>query len=275
MFEIALNTSTLRNWDLGLEEKIDITAKAGYSGIEPWIGELQGYQEHGGALEDIRKRIDDAGLTVVGAIGFIPWGAVVAAERVKALEQAKREMALVAEIGGNRMAAPPCGPIGESSLDELGERYATFLDGVEGTGVKPDLELWGFAERLFNLSELLYVASAAGQREVTLLLDTYQIYKGGGPFEPLALLNGKSLGGWHANDYPALPGRKEIADPDRVFPGDGVAPLRNIYRTLHRIGYEGHLSLELFRQDYGSDDPLEVARMGFAKTKRSVEMAFA
>ena len=54
-----------------------------------------------------------------------------------------------------------------------------------------------------------------------------------------------------------------------------MAPLHWIYRTLHRIGYQGYLSLELFRERYASDDPLEVARTGLRKTKASVRAAFA
>lgn len=274
MFRIALNTSTLRNWDLSLEEKIDITARAGYTGFEPWLSELIDFRENGGKLKDICNRLSDRGLTVVGAIGFIDWAASEGTARRSAHEQAKQEMEMVSEIGGNRMAAPPSGKIGDPSLEELGDRFGAYLDAVSGTGVTPDLELWGFCKRLFNMSELLYVASAVRGRAVTVLLDTYQLYKGGGPLEPLALLNGRSLGGFHANDYPASPPRTVIADPDRIFPGDGIAPLRFIYRMLRRIGYEGFLSLELFRKDYGSDNPLEVARTGYEKTLESMEKAF-
>ena len=61
-----------------------------------------------------------------------------------------------------------------------------------------------------------------------------------------------AIGLFHVNDYPAKPARSEISDADRIFPGDGVAPLHWIYRTLHRIGYHGYLSVELFRERYVS-----------------------
>ena len=267
MFDIALNTSTLRNRDLDLKEKVDIAAKAGYKGIEPWIKELQLHQDKGGNLSDIRQRIEDAGLTVVGAIGFIPWGADDEGERARSWQQAKQEADLVRRIGGTRMAAPPCGDLGDPSLDKMARRFADLLDAVTDTGVTFDLELWGFAKRLFNLSELLYIAAAVVPRKVSVLLDTYQIYRGGGGFEALSLLNGKIIGGWHGNDYPKNPGRTDITDKDRVFPGDGVAPLNYIYSTLNKIGFKGHISLELFMKDYGCNDPLEVARLGYEKTK--------
>ena len=76
---------------MSLEEKIEITAEAGYQGIEPWVRELQSHVDGGGNLRDIRKRIEDLGLSVVGAIGFIPWGVADADQRSKARKQALRE----------------------------------------------------------------------------------------------------------------------------------------------------------------------------------------
>ena len=59
----ALNTSTLRGQKLSVTEQIEITAKAGYDGIEPWIGDLQRYADEGGSLTDLKKKIEDLGLT--------------------------------------------------------------------------------------------------------------------------------------------------------------------------------------------------------------------
>ena len=58
----------------------------------------------------------------------------------------------------------------------------------------------------------------------------------------------------HMNDYPARPPRSEISDADRVFPGDGVAPLGLMLRTLHENGFNGFLSLEVFNRDYWRQD---------------------
>ena len=60
----ALNMSTIRGQKLSVPEQIDVAAKAGYDGIEPWIRDLQKYAEGGGSLPDLKKRISDAGMTV-------------------------------------------------------------------------------------------------------------------------------------------------------------------------------------------------------------------
>jgi sugar phosphate isomerase/epimerase len=72
------------------------------------------------------------------------------------------------------------------------------------------------------------------------------------------------------NDYPAMPGRADIRDEHRVYPGDGVAPLADILRDLRRIGFRGTLSLELFNRTYWRQDAFEVARTGLEKMRAVV-----
>ncbi len=91
-------------------------------------------------------------------------------------------------------------------------------------------------------------------------------------FAGLKLLSGEAMHVIHANDYPDIP-REKINDSDRVFPGDGVAPLGQIFRDLHAGGFRGFLSLELFNKDYWSRDAKEVARMGLEKMKLQVRAA--
>ena len=77
----------------------------------------------------------------------------------------------------------------------------------------------------------------------------------------------------HVNDYPGDPLPPAITDAHRVYPGDGVAPLGQIFRDLAAIGFRGFLSLELFNRDYWQQDSLEVLRSGLEKTKASVKSA--
>ena len=60
-----------------------------------------------------------------------------------------------------------------------------------------------------------------------------------------------------------------------MFPGDGVAPLEDVFRTLRDIGYRGMLSLELFNPEYYKRDAFEVVKDGLAKTKAAVKAALA
>ncbi len=63
-FSYCFNTSTIRGQKLSLDREIEITAKAGYGAIEPWVSKIHEYVRGGGSLSDLRRRISDLGLTV-------------------------------------------------------------------------------------------------------------------------------------------------------------------------------------------------------------------
>jgi sugar phosphate isomerase/epimerase len=81
---------------------------------------------------------------------------------------------------------------------------------------------------------------------------------------------GASLPVFHLNDYPANMPRETSSSADRVYPGDGVAPIVETLRDLRVIGFEGVLSLELFNPQYWQEDALAVARTGLEKMKAVV-----
>ncbi len=267
MFKTCLNTSTLRGFQLPLSQSVQIAAKAGFAAIEPWIDELQGHQASGGSLEELGHQIRDAGLSVQGAIGFAEWIVDDEQKRKAGLETARRDMELVARVGGTLIAAPPVGAVETRglSLEAIAERYAALCAIGREFGVRPLVEVWGFSQTLSRLGEAVFVAVESGAPEACVLADVYHLYKGGSPIEGLALINGAALPIFHVNDYPTTLTRAEISDADRVFPGDGGAPLAQIFATLRSIGFDGFVSLELFNPTYWQGDPLEIARQGHRK----------
>lgn len=278
-FKYSLNASTIRGQKLGLAKEIDIAAQAGYSAFEPWIQTIQDYLKAGGKLADIRKQVEDRGLTVEGAISFSQWVVDDAAARAKAIEQVKREMDLLAQIGGKRIAAPPAGANGNSAptldLMKAAERYRAILDLGDTMGVTPILELWGPSKNLHRLGDCMVVVIESGHPKAGLLGDVYHIYKGGSDFHGLKMISAAAMPVLHMNDYPADPPRDRIADRDRIMPGDGIAPLTQILRDRCDKGGPTVLSLELFSQVYWEKDPLEVAKTGLAKMKAAVAKVLA
>jgi sugar phosphate isomerase/epimerase len=266
-FRYCFNTSTIRGQKLTLVEEIDIAAKAGYQAIEPWIREIEAHVENGGTLADLKKRIEGHGLTVESAIGFAEWIVDDEERRTKGLEQARRDMDLVQHIGGTRIAAPPAGATDVSDIDYLkvAERYRALLAIGDHIGVVPQVEVWGFSKCCNRLGQAVLVAIESGHPDACVLPDVYHLYKGGSDFTGLSLLGTAAMHVFHMNDYPANPPRQAIGDRDRVYPGDGVAPLADIMQTLRSIDFSGYLSIELFNESYWQQDPLQVAQTALRK----------
>jgi sugar phosphate isomerase/epimerase len=274
-FQYCLNVSTLRGQELGVVRELEITAEAGYDAAEVWINGLQKYQEEGGSLSDLRKRIDDLGLSVANAIGFAQWIVDDDSVRKQALEQLKQEMDMLAQLGCTRVAAPPAGATNEPGLDlmKAAERYRAILELGESMDVIPQLEVWGFSANLHRLGQTMFVAVESQHPKARILPDIYHLYKGGSEFNGLKLLSGSAIELFHMNDYPAQPARAEIDDSYRVYPGDGVAPVTEVLQDLRKTGPGKILSLELFNKDYWQQDPLTVAKTGLIKMKQSVARA--
>jgi sugar phosphate isomerase/epimerase len=275
-FRYCLNTSTISGQKLPLAQVVEIAAQAGYDAIEPWVRELDQHVKSGGSLKDLAKRIRDLGLTVESAIGFAEWIVDDEARRKKGLEEARRSMDRVRQLGGTRIAAPPSGATQQADLNLLraAERYRTLLEIGDQIGVVPQVEVWGFSKALSRLGETAFVAIESGHPKACLLPDVYHLYKGGSDFHGLRLLSAGGMQVFHLNDYPALP-RDKITDADRVYPGDGVAPLPAILRDLRQLGFRGYLSLELFNREYWKQDALTVARTGLEKMRAAVKRSLA
>ena len=237
-FLYSLNMATLRGHKLGIAKEIEVAAKAGYDGIEPWVDTVQEYAKNGGALGDLKKLITDSGLTVEGAIGFPEWIVDDDERRAKGMERAKREMDTIAQIGGKRFAAPPAGANNAPKLDPLkaAERYKALLEFGDTIGLVPELELWGFSTNLNRLGECVGVAVETGHPKACVLVDIFHLYKGGSDFHGLGLLGPNTVQVLHMNDYPGDPPREKIDDSYRTYPGDGTAPIVETLRCLRQNG---------------------------------------
>jgi sugar phosphate isomerase/epimerase len=272
-FVYCLNTSTISGQKLKLPQQINVTAKAGYTAIEPWIRDIEAHIKEGGTLSDIRKQLADLGLSVEDTIGFAPWIVDDDAARKKGLEQAKRDMDLSAQIGAKRIAAPAAGAqqVEGMDLQKIAERYRVLCDIGDQIGIVPMVEVWGFSKTLGKLSEAVFVATESGHPKACVLADVYHLYKGGSDLSMLKLLSRQCIQMIHFNDYPAQPNRAEIKDEHRVFPGEGIGPVTQVLKDLRAMGPPPCvLSLELFNRQYWKLDALVCAKTGLEKAQQAV-----
>jgi 2-keto-myo-inositol isomerase len=274
-FGYCLNTSTIRGNNLDLVAEIIAASKAGFQAIEPWVQEIDRYTANGGTLKDLGKRIADAGLTVADAIAFNSLLDDDDTRRAASMEKLKVDMDKLAQIGGKRIALPPGNSRSAVSLDNAARYYREALEMGEKMGVQPLLELWGTHPVLGPLSHGIYTTVAAGRPDASLLLDVFHLYKSGTPFTALKQINGAALQVMHLNDYPQAADSSTLNDGNRIYPGDGVAPLRQIFRDLRDSGFRGYFSLELFNKEYWAKSADENLKTAMEKIRATVRSAMA
>ena len=156
-------------------------------------------------------------------------------------------------------------------LFQAGRRYRRLIEIGKEIGIMPQLEFWGASPVFYHLGQALMVAAVANDPDVRLLPDIYHLFRGGSGFEGLKMLDGNLIEVFHMNDYPSTIPREQQADKDRVYPGDGVAPVKEILNTLKQMGGTKVLSLELFNRNYWEQDEYDVAKTGLKKMKEQVK----
>jgi sugar phosphate isomerase/epimerase len=276
-FRFCLNTSTISGQKQGLLKSLRIASAAGYEGVELWVSDIKAHIKEGNAVDTLAKVIKSSGLTVENAISFTTWMVSDPAQRKEGLRELEEEMRMLAALGCRRIAAPPSGVDRSRQVDpvQAGSYYREILELGRKYDVMPQLEFWGASGTLYSLGQALAIAAAADDPDARILPDVYHLFRGGSGFNGLKLVSGRAIEIIHMNDYPGNKPVHEQTDADRIYPGDGVAPLKQVLRDLRAIGGTKVLSLELFNSAYRAQDPLLVATTGLQKMKVLVDAVLA
>jgi len=266
-FRYSLNASTIRSTPI--LDKIKIAGETGYAAIELWHDEIDEHIAQGRSIAELKSALDDHGLAVPTTIYAAGWFETTGEEHAQAMEECKRRMEQSVELGAPYIISGP--PGGQADYELGSANYRELLEIGEQIGVKPAMEFLGFVEQLNTIEEAMEVMTKSGRDDATTVLDPFHIFRGGGSVESIAKLTAQQVAVSHFNDVVDDPPREEQHDKDRVMPGDGIFDLKRYVELLAQIGYQGFLSLELFREDLWQRDPREVARLGLEKMKAVVE----
>ena len=72
---------------------------------------------------------------------------------------------------------------------------------------------------------------------------------------------------FHINDAEDLP-KDELTDAHRLYPGEGILPIKEIKERFDKIGYGKMVSIEIFRPEYWKENPFDVARKAKEATEK-------
>jgi len=110
-----------------------------------------------------------------------------------------------------------------------------------------------------NLATCWDIVETVDLDNVGLVVDTFHFYLGNSSLESLQKVDPEKIFIFHINDSEDLP-KNELEDKNRLLPGKGIIPLREIAKGLQGIGYNKMVSVELFRPEYWGWDPEKLAK---------------
>ena len=235
-------------------------ARAAIRAVEPQLTKVREFAQKE-SVAAAKRLLDDLGLKAMSSSNQIGL-AEPADARARSLDDLKWKAELAQALGCDRIVAPSAGAgpytaddykRGADNLREAGEIAKPF-------GVSIMLEFSRTSRFAACLPTALTLVRNANHPNVRVMMDIFHFWGGVSKFEDLELLADGELHHLHFEDVPADPPREIQGQPNRVWPGEGIVPLRRVLDVLKGKHYAGAASVEMFNPAIQAMDPYDVAK---------------
>lgn len=267
--KIALNGATTMRADL--ETDIKAASEAGFELIEIWAAKLREFLKTK-TVADLKNLLSENKLEPysINSIEHITFRTDEDYGRIKAETE---ELSVVAgEINCPYVVVVP-GKLPESATkEEIIEESVKVLNELGDIAGKHNVGLaFEFLGQIDCSVQTLDLAKEivekVNRENIGLVIDTFHFYAGNSTFEAIETLAPEKLFVFHINDAENLP-KETLTDANRLYPGTGILPIREIKERFDQIGYDRMVSIEIFRPEYWDENPFEVARKAREATEK-------
>ena len=266
--KIALNGATTMYADLSTD--IKAAGAAGYDLLEIWSAKLYRYLETK-TPADLTTELAAANLEPysINSIEHVTFRTDDDYATIKA--ECELLSKIADEIGCPYIVVVPGklpdGATKEQIIDESVRVLNELGDIAAAHGVSLAFEFLGQTDCSVQTLDLCNeIVEKVGRENIGNVLDTFHFYAGSSTFESIDAMRPEKLFIFHINDAENLP-REQLTDAQRLYPGTGILPIREIKKHFDKIGYDRMVSIEIFRPEYWEQDPFEVAVKAKAATE--------
>jgi len=141
---------------------------------------------------------------------------------------------------------------------------------AHGYNVNAAFEPIGFADcAVRTMWQGLEIVQTVNLDNVGLALDVFNLYLGSQlkDLDVIEQIDPNKIFIFHINDAPIMDsGAYKLDHSDRVFPGDGALPVREMITALKKSGYRKAASVEIFNRKVDSMNPRDAIHMAYKKT---------
>jgi len=271
IMKIALNGATTMHADLVTD--IKAASAAGYDLLEIWSAKLYKFLETGtpANLKDLLVEHDLEPYSI-NSIEHITFRSPADYERIKAECETLSEIA--GEIGCPYIVVVPGKLASGATKQQIVAESVNVLNELAEIagehGVSLAFEFLGQTDCSVQTLDLCNeIVEAVNRPNVGNVIDTFHFYAGNSTFDAIDSMKPGKLFIFHINDAEDLP-KERLTDANRLYPGTGILPIREIKEHFDKIGYDRMVSVEIFRPEYWDQDPFEVARKAKVATEKAL-----
>ena len=263
---LGFNGATTQTADLATD--IRVAGQAGYDVVELRDDKLDRFLAQG-SLDDVSRMLREAGVVAwtINAISRV--GVDGAAGTERAVARCRELIRYAQAIECPWVLVVPGPTEGRTDAQVMSDTVATLREMADAAvefGISVAFEFMGFPwAAVRDVAGAWAVVQETNRPNLGIIVDTAHFYAGGSTLESIRQVNPEQLVVLHINDVEDV-AKPAITDGHRLYPGEGVIPLLDILGTVRVTGWDGVLSVELFREEYWRQDPLAVAREAKART---------
>lgn len=259
--KIALNGATTMHADL--ETDIKAASASGFELLEIWAAKLREFLKTKN-VSDLKRLLEDANIEPysVNSIEHITFRSAEDYEKIKAeTEELSR---IAGEINCPYIVVVPGKLPDGATKDEIIKESVRVLnelaDIAEKYNVSLAFEFLGQTDCSVQTLDLCNeIVEKVNRKSIGNVIDTFHFYAGNSTFEAIDNLKPEKLFIFHINDAEDFP-KDQLTDAHRLYPGEGILPIKKMKEHFDKIGYDKMVSIEIFRPEYWNEDPFEVAR---------------
>lgn len=263
---MATSRLALHTWTLdttGLSDVLRIAREVGWNAVELRRIDFARAAAAGKPAAAVLDEVKASGLPVACVGVELGWMTVEGDERRRLLSVFEESCGWAATLGCATVMSPVDKGVGDTeravaSIREVGAIAARH-------GVRLALEFNALCEYWNTLPRVRDLVRRAAHPGCGLLLDTYHLGKSGAAPAAIDELDPSEIAYVQFSDVPRTP--KPGANTDRLPPGQGTVPFRELFERFAKKGYAGYMSYEAPNPAAWARDPVEVAREALEATR--------
>jgi 4-hydroxyphenylpyruvate dioxygenase len=245
-----------------LEGKLRAVADAGFDGVEIFENDLLSFP---GSPRDVGNAIRDLGMECILFQPFRDLEGMPLEQRGRAFDRMERKFDVMAELGTDLiLLCSNCSPLASDDrgrmiddLSELGERAAK-------RHMRVGYEALAWGRHIWDHRDAWSLVRDVDQPNIGLILDSFHSLSRKVPSASIGDIRADKLFLVQVADAPVLD--MDYLSWSRHFrnmPGQGDFPLIDWAEAIHRIGYDGYWSLEIFNDRFRAGSASGIAIDGF------------
>jgi 4-hydroxyphenylpyruvate dioxygenase len=241
-----------------LNEKLDAIAAAGFKSVELFENDLLSFN---GTARDVRKMMGDLGLQTITLQPFRDFEGMPEGRRDRVFQRAERKFDTMAELGCDLLMV--CSNVSPESLGGMDRAAADLHElGVRAAkrGLRIGYEALAWGRHIKDYRDAWEAVRRADHAAVGLVLDSFHTLARKTDLGTIRTVPKDRIFLVQIADAPQL-------DMDflswsrhyRNFPGQGDLPIQDFMAALQTTGYDGHVSLEIFNDQFRAGSARSVA----------------